>query len=131
LEDAHYNADKATLSEPAGTPSQSQHTFVWDILAFDGPFPGRDWTFDALDALTPVTNDGVVVGTANLGQFSNADQTASWSVLGVPANPQASAVRVLFNFTNATSPNATKPLPRLMIATNPGREAIANKQFSF
>jgi hypothetical protein len=53
LEDAHYNADKATLSEPAGTPSQSQHTFVWDILAFDGPFPGRDWTFDALDALTP------------------------------------------------------------------------------
>lgn len=127
----HCNADKATLSEPAGAPSQSQRTFVWDHLAFDGPFPGRDWTFDALDALTAVTNDGVVVGTANLGQFSKADETANWSVLRVSANPQASAVRVLFNFTKATSPDATKPLPRLVIATNPGREAIAIKQFSF
>jgi len=35
LQDAHYNADKG---EPA---SQRQHTFVWDNVAFDGPFTYR------------------------------------------------------------------------------------------
>jgi hypothetical protein len=33
-----------------------------------------------------------------LAKFSAANQTASWNVLNMPANPQASAVRVLFNF---------------------------------
>jgi hypothetical protein len=107
LEDVHYNADKETLSEPAGTPSQRQHTFVWDNLAFDGPFPGRDFTFDALDALRPYSGDGFVAGAVNLGQESNAFLAASWNVLDVPTNPQASAVRVLFNFTNEFSPVPT------------------------
>jgi hypothetical protein len=108
IEDVHYNADKATLGlGTAPSTSQSQHTFVWDNVAFDGPFPGRDFTYDALDALTPFTGDNYVAGTVNLGKFSAANQTASWNVLNVPANPQAATVRVLFNFTNATSPNAT------------------------
>jgi hypothetical protein len=106
LEDAHYNADKETLAFP-GSPDEKEHTFVWDNLAFDGPFPGRDFTYDALDALTPYTQDNVLPGTVNLGQASNANQTASWNVLNVPANPQGAAARVLFSFNPQGSTNPT------------------------
>jgi len=95
LEDFHYNADKG---DP---PSQREHTFVWDNVAFDGPFTFRDFSFDALDNTAPGEN-----GSVNLGKLSNANQTASWNVLGMPANPQATAVRVLFNF-NTNAPNPT------------------------
>ena len=37
-------------------------------------------------------------GSSNLGKFSVANQTASWNVLNMPANPKAASVRVLFNF---------------------------------
>ena len=43
----------------------------------------------------------------NLGKFSAANQTASWNVLNLPTNPQASAVRVLFNFSNEANPVPT------------------------
>jgi hypothetical protein len=90
LEDVHYNADKGT--------------FVWDNLAFDGPFTDRDFAYDALDVLQVLPNAPWLV---NLGKVSNANQTASWNVLGIPSNPQATAVRVLFNFINPTGTNAT------------------------
>jgi hypothetical protein len=89
LEDVHYNADKG---DPA-FPSQRQHTFVWDNVAFDGPFTYRDFSYDALDANQPYD-----ANTLNLAKFSAANQTASWNVLNMPANPQASVVRVLFSF---------------------------------
>jgi hypothetical protein len=96
LEDAHYNADKGI------PPSQATHTFVWDNVAFDGPFTYRDFSYDALDIDQPAGTSAV-----NLGQFSLPGQTASWNVLNMPANPQATAVRVLFNFTNSANPNPT------------------------
>jgi hypothetical protein len=34
----------------------------------------------------------------NLGKLSAANQTSSWNVLNMPANRQAKAARVLFNF---------------------------------
>jgi len=99
LEDVHYNADKGN------PPSEKIHTFVWDNLAFDGPFTDRDFSYDALDTNQAVAGDPKRV---NLGQFSNANQTASWNVLNMPANPQASAVRVLFNFSREGDlPNPT------------------------
>jgi hypothetical protein len=94
LEDVHYNADKG------GLPSESTHTFVWDNVAFDGPFTDRDFSYDALDVVQPDS----ATNTLDLGQFSNAGQTASWNVLNLPANPQAAAARVLFNFLHHTPP---------------------------
>jgi hypothetical protein len=88
LQDVHYNADKT-----AG-PSQREHTFVWDNVAFDGPFTYRDFSYDALDVNEPNS----ISGSSNLGKFSAANQTASWNVLNMPANPKAASVRVLFNF---------------------------------
>jgi len=86
LEDVHYNADKG------GTPSQRQHTYVWDNVAFDGPFTYRDFSYDALD------NNQINGFVLNLGQASLPNQATTWNVLNVPANPNPAAVRVLFNF---------------------------------
>jgi hypothetical protein len=97
IEDVHYNADKG---DP---PSQRQHTFVWDNVAFDGPFTYRDFSYDALD----VDQANAATETLDLGKFSLANQTASWNVLNMPANPKPAAVRVLFNFSNFSSPVPT------------------------
>jgi len=64
LQDVHYNADKAE-SGP-NIPSQRQHTFVWDNVAFDGPFTYRDFSYDALDVNEPNS----ISGSFNLGKFS-------------------------------------------------------------
>jgi hypothetical protein len=98
LEDAHYNADKG------GTPSERMHTFVWDNVAFDGPFTYRDLSFDALDAGVPTGSNGAI----NLGKTSGAGQSASWQVLGMPASPTAEAVRVLFNVFHYEAPVVLK-----------------------
>jgi hypothetical protein len=104
LEDVHYNGDK--ILDPTRA-SQRVHTFAWDNVAFDGPFTYRDFAYDALDDGTPYTADGFVAGSVNLGKVSAANQTASWNVLNIPANPQASAVKVLFNFNDAAGVNST------------------------
>ena len=92
LQDVHYNADKGE-SGP-NVPSQKQHTFVWDNVAFDGPFTYRDFSYDALD----VNQANAATRTVDLGKPSLPNQTASWNVLNMPANPKAASVRVLFNF---------------------------------
>lgn len=97
MENAHYNADKG------GDPSQRAHTFVWDNVAFDGPFTYRDFSFDALDALVP----NPPTNTIDLGRFSNANQGSTWNVDRMPANPQGTAARVMFNFYNQFAPNPT------------------------
>jgi hypothetical protein len=99
LEDVHYNGDK--ILDPTRT-SQREHTFSWDNVAFDGPFPGRDFSYDAPDNTLPGAN-----GSVNIGRFSQANQTSSWNVANVPANPQAAAVRVLFDFNQGGGPNPT------------------------
>jgi hypothetical protein len=99
IDDMHYNADKgATPTDP----TQRMHTFIWDNVAFDGPFTGRDFAYDALDANQP----GPAYGAWNLGKYSVPNQAASWNVLNLPANPQATAVRVLFQFSNESNPPA-------------------------
>jgi hypothetical protein len=108
LEDVHYNADKA------GVPSQRNHTFIWDNVAFDGPFTYRDLSFDALDANVPGRD-----GTVNLGKTSGANQSASWDVLGLPAAPSAQAVRVLFNFFHENAPTV------LQLTVNGQSHAVA------
>jgi hypothetical protein len=104
LEDAHYNADKETsMLGISASLSQRQHTFSWDNVAFDGPFTDRDFTFDAPDALTPAVN-----GAVNLGKYSAANATSTWTITGLPANPQAAAARVLFDFNvQVGNPNPT------------------------
>jgi hypothetical protein len=106
MNDVHYNADKAFVAN--GLPSQREHTFVWDNLAFDGPFTYRDFSYDALDALTPYTGGApggtALPGSVNLGKSSDPGQASTWNVLNVPANPNPAVVRVLFNFFHGTPP---------------------------
>jgi hypothetical protein len=98
LEDAHYNADK---SAAPGFPSQREHTWTWDNVAFDGPFTYRDFSYDALDAGTPYGSDGSI----NLGKTAFPGQPASWNVLNLPANPNPAAVRVLFTTEDQGAPS--------------------------
>jgi hypothetical protein len=107
LEDAHYNADKEVSLLAGGSPpvtvtSQREHTFSWDNVAFDGPFTARDFAYDAPDNTLAVAN-----GAVSLGQFSLANQTSTWKVPGLPANPHPGAVRVLFNFNGGSGPLPT------------------------
>jgi hypothetical protein len=98
LQDVHYNAHKGACGGvegtfPANGACQSMHTFTWDNVAFDGPFTYRDFSYDALDDNSPNSD-----GSFNLGKIATPNQTTSWNVLNMPANPQAAAVRVLFNW---------------------------------
>jgi hypothetical protein len=95
LEDAHYNADKGDPQHP----TQRQHTFAWDNVAFDGPFTYRDFSYDAPDNTAPGPN-----GALSLGKLSDTNQTSTWNVPGLPANPNPTAARVLFNFSNEVNP---------------------------
>lgn len=113
LEDVHYNADKGDPSRP----SQRQHTFAWDNVAFDGPFTYRDFSYDAPDANQP----GPAYGAWNLGKAAAPNQTVSWTVLNVPANPVAAAVRVLFDFHNDANPTPTT----LQVIVNGHSHAVA------
>lgn len=97
IEDSHYNAAKAL---DCGCGPHTQHTFTWDNVGFDGPIPGHDLSYDALDN-TSVNGDG----TVNLGKVSGPGGTAAWNVLFMPSNPTADVVRVLFNFFDYTNPS--------------------------
>lgn len=98
LEDVHYNADKGDPNRP----SQRSNTFVWDNLAFDGPFTFRDFSFDSPDNTLAGAN-----GSLNLGKFSQGGATSTWTIAGLPANPLAAAARVLFSFNVENRPNPT------------------------
>jgi hypothetical protein len=100
LQDAHYNAHKGACDSSEGSlpgsgiPCQTNHTFTWDNVAFDGPFTFRDFSYDALDnSLTPDAN-----GLMDIAKTVPPNQMTTWNVLNMPANPQAAAVRVLFNW---------------------------------
>jgi len=62
LEDAHYNAAKGA-DPTTDTPDESDHTFTWDNMAFDGPALNRDLSFDVLDALQPTDQPSPCVPT--------------------------------------------------------------------
>lgn len=101
LEDVHYNASKATADENG---PHTQHTFAWDNVGFDGPVTYHDLSYDALDALFPPLGIKNFDGSYDLGKVAQANGTSSWDVLGMPANPTAESVRVLFNFFDYTNP---------------------------
>jgi hypothetical protein len=96
LQDAHYNASKgACPPQYSGNPvCQTEHTFTWDNVAFDGPFTYRDFSYDALDNSTTPDSSGLI----DLAKTATPNQMTTWNVLNMPANPQAASVRVLFNW---------------------------------
>jgi hypothetical protein len=98
LEDVHYNGDKIL---DTARPSMRQNTFSWDNVAFDGPFVGRDFSYDALDN-NAIGSDG----STSLGKYAAPGASTSWNVLGMPASPNPAAVKVLFNFYYWTVPTS-------------------------
>jgi len=74
MEDGHYNASK-------GADNQTNHTFAWDNLGFDGPKTYRDLSFDVPDNNVP-SGDGT-----NLGYRLTPDTNLSFNVNGVHWTP--------------------------------------------
>jgi hypothetical protein len=96
IQDAHYNASKGECPpQYSGNPvCQTEHTYTWDNIAFDGPFTYRDFSYDALDNNTTPDSSGLM----DLAKTAPPNQMTTWNVLNMPANPQAASVRVLFNW---------------------------------
>ena len=79
----------------SGNPvCQTEHTYTWDNVAFDGPFTYRDFSYDALDNSTTPDSSGLM----DMAKTAPPNQMTTWNVLNMPANPQAASVRVLFNW---------------------------------
>ncbi len=89
LEDAHFDGDGG----PATRPSQREHTFAWDNVAFDGPFSPRDFGYAAAN-----NNAAATGGAVSLAKLAASGATTSWTVNNLPANRQATSPRVLFDF---------------------------------
>ena len=95
MEDVHYNAEKA-----GGT--HANHTFTWDNLAFDGPAPYRDLSFDVLDSLLPAGS-----GALSLGWVSSPSSPARLTTLPMSAGNIAAAHSALLMFNFGYDPVST------------------------
>jgi hypothetical protein len=95
IEDAHYNAEKGN--------GQTQHTFAWDNVGFDGPVLARDLAFDAPDALESVSS---YPGQVNLGWLSMPNKGRSFTVGGVQGQANAAAAFLTFNFYHYDPPRS-------------------------
>jgi hypothetical protein len=91
VQDMHYNASKAGCC--GGVDGrQTTHTFAWDNIAFDGPKPYRDLTFDVTESQVP-SNGGV-----NLGWGVSPNKPLTLGVPGVTWAQTPTTVLVTFNF---------------------------------
>lgn len=98
VEDVHYNASKG------GDGSQTTHTFAWDNVAFDGPKPYRDLTFDVTESRTSSSSGGL-----NLGWAVNQGASPTLTVNGVGWAQTPTTALVTFNFwgQSAAVPNVS------------------------
>jgi hypothetical protein len=95
LEDNHYNASKSD----APGPDPDNHTFAWDNVAFDGPAPYRDLSFDVLDSLTPAGGR-----LLNLGWLAQPSSPVSLNTLPMTAANIAAAKNALLMFNFGYNP---------------------------
>jgi hypothetical protein len=102
IDDVHYNADKGDPNRP----SQRNHTFAWDNIAFDGPLLARHLSFDVLDSMVPL-NEGT--GGTLLGWDANPMSVQTLTTLPMTAAniSSASGALLLFNFWTEAQPPFT------------------------
>jgi hypothetical protein len=99
IDDVHYNADKG----PMDRPSQRNHTFTWDNIAFDGPLLARHLSFDVLDSMVTL-NQGT--GGVYLGWDSTPMQPVNVTTLPMTADniKAASGALLMFNWWALRAP---------------------------
>jgi len=95
IEDAHYNAEKGN--------GQTQHTFAWDNVGFDGPVLARDLGFDAPDALEKLPS---YPDQINLGWMSMPGSGKPFTISGVAGQANAVAALLTFNFYHYDVPRS-------------------------
>ncbi len=92
--DYHYNAVKAHTQDPS-VPDQTNHTYTWDNVAFDGPPTYRDLSFDVLDRTTPNA-----AGVYKIGWETTPSAPANLTTLPMTTQNIAASTNayLLFNF---------------------------------
>lgn len=93
IEDAHYNASKGN--------GQTEHTFAWDNVGFDGPVLPRDLGFDAPDALTVPTS-----GEVNVGWLAQPGTGKPFTIANVSGSANATAGLLVFDFHHYDAPTS-------------------------
>jgi hypothetical protein len=100
--DYHYNAEKAHTQDPT-VPDQTNHTYTWDNVAFDGPPTYRDLSFDVLDRAQP---DSMEAGLWRIGWETTPATPANLTTLPMTAQniAAASTAYLLFHFGKDITP---------------------------
>jgi len=93
--DSHYNASKSPV------PSQTNHTYAWDNVAFDGPATYRDLSFDVPDALVPQSGTAIKLGWDTRPTQPVTLRTLPMTSANIAA---ATSAMFMFNFGVYTSP---------------------------
>jgi hypothetical protein len=99
--DYRYNAEKAHTQDPS-VPDQTNHTYTWDNVAFDGPATYRDLSFDVLDR----ANSPVGGGVHRIGWETTPVAPANLTTLPMTTQNISAATHayLLFNFGPFTTP---------------------------
>jgi hypothetical protein len=100
--DYHYAAFKAHEQNPS-VPNQTNHTYTWDNVAFDGPATYRDLSYDVLDRVQPGPN-----GTYRIGWETSASSPANLNTLPMTTQAinTATGAYLLFNFGPYNTPSS-------------------------
>jgi hypothetical protein len=97
IEDVHYTAEKCVCG-------QTEHTFAWDNVGFDGPKTYRDFSFDVPDRLVPGGHPNGI----NLGYPVQGDITPPviprLTVQGVHSDQTPTGALVTFNWWGDRAP---------------------------
>ena len=98
----HYNASKAHEQNPS-VPDQTNHTYTWDNIAFDGPATYRDLSYDVLDRVAQGANGINLIGWPN-----GPGQPAVLNTLPMTTDAinAATSAYLLFNFGPYNSPSS-------------------------
>lgn len=97
IQDVHYNASKSPFCEQGGGPCQTNHTFAWDNVGFDGPKTYEDLNYEVPHA------------GGQLGRTVNPTYTATINNVTWDASRSPLSAYVLFNtwWTGGNPPDLT------------------------
>jgi hypothetical protein len=103
--DYHYNASKAH-EQDSRVPDQTNHTYTWDNVAFDGPATYRDLSYDVLDRTQPNgTPNGALVYKIGWETTPGAPANLNTVPMSGPAIQTSTNAYLLFHFGKDVVPS--------------------------
>lgn len=95
IQDKHYNASKGPPGFSDGV-YQTNHTFGWDNVAFDGPIIARDVAVEVQPAMVPISG-GYLLGYSSLPGQGKVMKTLSIGPADIVAAKTATLLFTMYN----------------------------------